>query len=313
MRQRFSPDGIVFDLGVSSMQLDEAGTRLLVPGRRAARHAHGARRRRAVGRRGAVGGRGRQYSVRSAARRHSVPARRGTPVARDRGGDRAAPRRTSRSSARRSWPTLVASVPGHASSRRQASGDADVPGAAHLGQRRARRDRARTGRGRALLAPGGRLVVVTFHSLEDRIVKRFLADRAGRSRRRVAAVPDERRTSEHPSFRFVNSKSLSPGEAGDRRQSAGPLGPVARGGTDGGGAWGERRCRARAAGGARPPMTQRTEATPHAHCRHHLRQRSDAGLGLCALFGKHRRPGGWRRRCRPPSANASGSKATSPC
>ena len=35
----------------------------------------------------------------------------------------------------------------------------------------------------ASLKPGGRLVVVSFHSLEDRIVKSFLVDRSGEPRR----------------------------------------------------------------------------------------------------------------------------------
>ncbi len=62
----------------------------------------------------------------------------------------------------------------------------------------------------ALLPPGGRLVVVTFHSLEDRIVKRFLAERTATSGGASRHMPVEVQLRD-PSFRFVNFKSLSPG------------------------------------------------------------------------------------------------------
>jgi len=63
-----------------------------------------------------------------------------------------------------------------------------------------------------LLAPGGRLVVVSFHSLEDRRVKTFLRQRsaaAPRGSRHLPAAGGETAAS----FRLLTKKAVRPGEA----------------------------------------------------------------------------------------------------
>jgi 16S rRNA (cytosine1402-N4)-methyltransferase len=62
------------------------------------------------------------------------------------------------------------------------------------------------------LKPGGRLVVVTFHSLEDRIVKQFLARRSGRGRAASLLLPGEPAIPA-PTFVVPAGQPILPGEA----------------------------------------------------------------------------------------------------
>ena len=63
-----------------------------------------------------------------------------------------------------------------------------------------------------VLVPGGRLAVVSFHSLEDRIVKQFLADRAGRGQARSRLLPGEP-PAPAPTFDLVSRQPITAGEA----------------------------------------------------------------------------------------------------
>ena len=61
-----------------------------------------------------------------------------------------------------------------------------------------------------LLVPGGRLIVVSFHSLEDRIVKRFMADAAGRTPAPSRHDPRGLAARHAPRFRLLTQRPLRP-------------------------------------------------------------------------------------------------------
>ena len=64
-----------------------------------------------------------------------------------------------------------------------------------------------------MLAPGGRLVVVAFHSLEDRLVKRFMAEAAGRAPAPSRHDPAGLAARAAPAWRLLTPRALRPGAA----------------------------------------------------------------------------------------------------
>jgi 16S rRNA (cytosine1402-N4)-methyltransferase len=68
----------------------------------------------------------------------------------------------------------------------------------------------------ALMGPGGRLVVVSFHSLEDRLVKRFMTEAAGRAPAPSRHDPSGLAARAQPRFELLTPRAVRPGEAEQR-------------------------------------------------------------------------------------------------
>ncbi|MGH6866019.1 MAG: 16S rRNA (cytosine(1402)-N(4))-methyltransferase RsmH [Methyloceanibacter sp.] len=68
-----------------------------------------------------------------------------------------------------------------------------------------------------LLKAGGRLAVVTFHSLEDRIAKRFFVSRSAVPSRGSRHLPESVNETFAPSFRLINRRPVEPSKEEIRR------------------------------------------------------------------------------------------------